>query len=363
MLTVNKQYSFGVDDFKNKIKITKHDILLITPMIVWLGVFQFAGIIPSDVRPVIDVHTLPFMEGMFFGSSLLYKLVPRNDFLVVFAAIPYVMHFSLPVIYTLWLFKTNKKPFVFLWFFGLLNFFGVMTHMFFPTAPPWYTAKFGQEPANYEIPGDPGRFKRVDMIFDIPIFDTLYGNSPVVFGSFPSLHAGWPFLIAVYTSIMNVPFFNSYSKWAYVFWVWWAALYSKHHFLVDVLGGAVYTIVVIYFSERILQRGFIVKKIPFLTPHCTDMEEEDNLSDSTCSDLSSSNDSNSDVDVYTFGNNEISITISDTNSAAASSFSQCTLKSSASSNNLNKLNSFSSDEDTVLADITPQVLNTPLLVV
>jgi membrane-associated phospholipid phosphatase len=182
------------------------------------------------------------------------------------AAVPYLAHFSLPFLFVTYLLKVDGKPFLFLWYFGLLNFTGVMTHMIFPTAPPWYNARFGIEPATYDIPGDPGRLKRADEILEVPLFESIYGNSPLVFGSFPSLHAGWPFLICIYTTIFKLPFLHRFVKWGYVCWVWWAALYLKHHFMLDVLGGAVYALICIYISDKYIVNRF------FYCPTETELE-------------------------------------------------------------------------------------------
>src|SRR3990167_7951163 len=85
-----------------------------------------------------------------------------------------------------------------------------------------------------------------------PLFSSMYGQNPVVFGSFPSLHGAWPFLISIYTPTHVLGNF----KWLYVAWIWWAALYLKHHYLVDLLGGAFYTLVPFFVSKIFLSKEF-----------------------------------------------------------------------------------------------------------
>ena len=182
-----------------------HHALLLVPLVVWLLMFQFAGLIPNESRPHIDVTTLPTLERILFGDALLYRLFPGNVFFALLAGIPYLAHFSLPFVLSIYLWKIDKRPTLFLWYFGLMNATAVATQLMFPTAPPWYNARYGFDPANYELPGDPGRLKIVDDLLGVEIFQGIYGTSPLVFGSWPSLHAAWPFMISLYTSMFPVP--------------------------------------------------------------------------------------------------------------------------------------------------------------
>jgi len=232
---------------------TRREIILLWPLILWLLVFQFGQFIPVEYRPSIDVSTLPQADRILFGTELVYTIQPRNDVLVLVAATPYLFHFILPWLYALYLFMVDAKPFAFLWCIGILNSLAVATQFLFPTAAPWYTAKYGMEPASYDMKGDPGRLGRADSILNFDLFKGIYGSSPIVFGSFPSLHAAWPFLIALFSSYYSLP--AKSFKWVYMLWVWWAAVYTKHHFIVDVLGGGLYAAFTFYLAKKILGKA------------------------------------------------------------------------------------------------------------
>jgi len=238
---------------------TKRELLLVWPLLLWLIVFQFAQFIPDDYRPTIDVSTLPMMDRTLFGTELVYTVQPRNDFLVLLAATPYLMHFILPWFYAFYLYLIDAKPFTFLWCVGILNTLAVATQILFPTAAPWYNAKYGMEPANYAMRGDPGRLGRADSILNFQLFSGIYGNSPIVFGSFPSLHAAWPFLIAAFSTYSSLSAYRL--KWVYVFWVWWAAIYTKHHFIIDVIGGGIYAAFVMFVAKKLLSREFVPSRV------------------------------------------------------------------------------------------------------
>jgi hypothetical protein len=90
--------------------------------------------------------------------------------------------------------------FLFLYALGILNCISLTIQLVLPTAPPWYIINYGETPAFYGIPSDPGRLVQIDDLFGITLFRGMYGSNPVVFGSFPSLHAAWPLLIALFSS-------------------------------------------------------------------------------------------------------------------------------------------------------------------
>jgi len=142
------------------------------------------------------------------------------------------------------------QPYTFLWCFGFLNIFAVGTQLVWPTAPPWYVGTYGDRPANYSMPGEPAGLKNADDFLQYPLFRNLYGHSPIVFGSFPSLHGAWPILITIFApSIRSLKIIGT----SYVVLVWWAALYLNHHFMVDLVGGALYVLVSYYIGAWTLK--------------------------------------------------------------------------------------------------------------
>lgn len=232
----------------------KYHVLLVIPLVLWLIMFQFCGLVPNNIRPTIDVKTLPIGEHLLFGDPLLFRLFPESTFLAILAAIPYLAHFSLPFLFSVYLWKLDKRPTVFLWYFGVMNASAVAWQLLFPTAPPWYNARYGYTNASYELPGDPGRLAYVDEVIGFPLFQGIYGTSPLVFGSFPSLHAAWPFIISAYSVMFSVPLPRV--KWLYCCWIWWAAVFTRHHFLLDVLGGIFFCVLSIYITSWLVKRGY-----------------------------------------------------------------------------------------------------------
>jgi len=235
-------------------------LILLLPFLAWILLFKGSAFISSRDRPNIDVTTLPKIENyILFGISLqkfpmtllpcdeewALDLVRLMDFL---AALVYLLHFGVTWIFIFAIYFYFRKkslfgypvlqPWTFIWCFGLLNATAVMTHLGWPTAPPWYIEMYGFKTASYNITGDEAGLDRVDEMLEFPLFAKLYGSSPVVFGSFPSLHGSWPMMLGLFAPSIRLKIVCLF----YTIWVWWAAMYLNHHFLVDLLGGIPYVL-------------------------------------------------------------------------------------------------------------------------
>lgn len=222
----------------------------LSPVAVWCFLF-FLGValIPSALRPPISVHLLPRIDALIGYSYTWFTPVESFPVLDLLAAVPYTIHTLLPFMYVgiSLLYTPNPRLHTFLYTFGCMNLAAVVTHLLFPTAPPWYFAKYGTAPANYSMKGDPAILARVDATLNSQFFTKMYRDGgKVVFGTWPSLHAAWPYLMAVFRprpASRPVRF----AIYFYVVWVWWAAIYLQHHYLADVLGGALYAQIAVAF--------------------------------------------------------------------------------------------------------------------
>lgn len=247
-------------------------LLCLLPTILWFAEFNLSKHIPADARPEVDTTTLPYLDSrILFGYTLLHW--PRNaleghdnlkGFIYIFdllSAFVYVIHFCFAWIFSLLVYlylrrKTDSNgkpltdPWAFLWCLGLLNFTAVTLQLCWPTAPPWYVELYGTKPPSYGMHGDPAGLENADAILHIPLFGSIYGNSPIVFGSFPSLHGAWPIMITMFTPPGKA---FKIAGATYAGLVWWAAMYLNHHFLTDLIGGLLF-VLVNYFGGLALLR-------------------------------------------------------------------------------------------------------------
>lgn len=216
------------------------------------------SLIPDSWRPPINVTLLPKLDALM-GSSVTWFGGKADQFswIDVMAAVPYTVHAVLPFVFLLFHIMTGagaRPLFKFVFAFGVMNLVAVLTHLVFPTAPPWYFLKHGIENASYDMKGDPAVLARLDERFGMDMYHRMYERGgKVVFGAWPSLHAAWPYLMARFKPA--VPWLRlCVMQWAYVVLVWWAAIYLKHHYLVDLLGGVLYAELAYQFANAVGMR-------------------------------------------------------------------------------------------------------------
>jgi len=222
--------------------------LLVLPFVLWLVLYTTAPLIPLDARPTIDVRSLREMDIAFvhyLPSTELAKL--QNAFFDVLGAIAYTLHAGWPFVFLAYLIFFKRRQLILPYFncFGAVCLLGLITQLIMPTAPPWYWNKYGFAPASYDLKGDPAGLARVDERYNITFYKNMFDNSPVVFGSFPSLHVAWPSntaLFVFYETTLHMGI--RVASVCYVIYVALAVMYLEHHYLVDVLGGMLYAFMV-----------------------------------------------------------------------------------------------------------------------
>lgn len=133
---------------------------------------------------------------------------------------------------------------------GCQNIAGVLTHLVFPNAAPWFIHLYGLDAVpDYDMPGFAAGLTRADVALGTHLSSKGFHKSPIVFGAFPSLHSAMAvqvFLHLVY-----------YSNWRivkaagslFVAIQWWATIYLDHHFRLDLMAGMMYA----YFFFMVFQ--------------------------------------------------------------------------------------------------------------
>ncbi|KAI9281091.1 hypothetical protein BY458DRAFT_430223 [Sporodiniella umbellata] len=231
------------------------------PIFSWLITFYACQFIPIHYRPHhIFVNVLPTLERILYGANL-SEVISRHTHPVldILAWLPYgIIHFSFPFVLALLLFVFGPPGCLktYAGAFGYMNLAGVITQLFFPNASPWYELSYGSAPADYSIPGEPGGLIRIDHILGLDLYGSTFGSSPLVFGAFPSLHAGSAtieMLFVVYLFPRMKPL-----AIAYVMWMWFATMYLTHHYMIDLVGGSIYAIVTFAVAQKFL---------PAIEPH------------------------------------------------------------------------------------------------
>jgi membrane-associated phospholipid phosphatase len=194
---------------------------------------------------------LPALENIFYGANI-SNILSKHQHVVldVLAWIPYgLLHFGGPVVWAafMFLFSPPGTVPVYARTFGYLNITGVLIQLILPCSPPWYENMYGLAPANYSMEGSPAGLRRIDQLLGIDMYTTNFTASPLVFGAFPSLHAGNAVLEALFMSHC-FPRLRPFAI-AYTMWMWWATMYLSHHYAVDLVVGAFLAAIAFYISR------------------------------------------------------------------------------------------------------------------
>jgi len=215
---------------------------------------------PNYLYNTVHIESLYNAERQLFGIQYHGKLLTPNEFwqqnvhtsLDIISGIFYLCWVPVPLIFAGYLFFTRRRK-EFMYFsltFLFVNLIGFAGYYIYPAAPPWYVQHYGFEFIAH-TPGNTAGLHRFDDFFNAGIFNALYAKSSNVFAAMPSLHCAYP-LITLYYGI------KSRLGWVNILFaiimlgIWFAAVYSGHHYILDVLAGIACTIVGIIVFQKLI---------------------------------------------------------------------------------------------------------------
>jgi membrane-associated phospholipid phosphatase len=92
---------------------------------------------------------------------------------------------------------------------------------------------FGFDPAT---PGNTAGLSRFDSFFNVTIFQGMYAKSSNVFAAMPSMHAAFLMIVLFFGLKYHMQAWNILFA-TIMAGIWFSAVYSGHHYILDVLGG------------------------------------------------------------------------------------------------------------------------------
>ena len=223
----------------------------------WMRVYPNFRVNPIDVQGLYEAEKLLF--GFLSGGELLIpcEYFARHHAAVadLFAGIFYLCWVPVPIAFGVWLYFTGRRELYlkFALVFLLVNLLGFCGYYIHPAAPPWYAMNYGFE-AQLGTPGNVAGLGRFDELLGCTIFEGIYGRNANVFAAVPSLHAAYMVVATAYAVMGRC------SRWLVALFafimvgIWWTAVYSGHHYLIDVLLGISCALFGILLFEQMLMR-------------------------------------------------------------------------------------------------------------
>jgi inositol phosphorylceramide synthase catalytic subunit len=200
--------------------------------------------VPNYLYNPVSIEGLYNLEKSYFGISYNshvlipneYFVIHANTFLDIISGFFYLLWIPVPLGFAAWLFFKNRKQFLyFSMTFVLVNLLGFVVYYLYPAAPPWYVEIYGFK-FQPDTPSNPAGLIRFDQYFNTPVFQSIYSKGSNVFAAMPSLHASYP-LIVLYYGLKNDLRTVNLLFMVVTLGIWFAAVYSGHHYVLDVVAG------------------------------------------------------------------------------------------------------------------------------
>lgn len=237
------------------------------PYIIFWVIFDYMKAFPNYNFNKVSIEALYEAEKNLFGflyhghiiTPNEYFAIRNNKILDVLSGIFYLSWVTVPIFLTIYFLYTKKDealhlPFAFL----LVNLIGFAFYYVYPAAPPWYVAKYGFEFIKY-TPGNAAGLARFDNALGINLFHSMYEKSSNVFAAMPSLHSAYP-LVSLYFALKKRLFRISIIITLTACGIWFSAVYTAHHYILDVAGGVLCAVVGTAVYEILYRKQPLFKK-------------------------------------------------------------------------------------------------------
>ncbi len=249
-------------------KGTRNFVLTLMPFIVFWVIFDYMKAFPNYRYNAVHIGDLYTLEKSLFHIHYQGQLLSWNEFwelhhykaLDLITGFFYLCWMPVPITFAAYLFVKNRQAAVqFCLCFLLVNFVGFIGYYGYPAAPPWYVHYHGMV-FDPHTPGHVAGLKGFDDILGLPIFQGLYTKSSNVFAAMPSLHSAYVVVSVFFAFRKKVA-----SGWK-IFLVilmlgtWFAAVYTNHHYILDVFVGVIAAQVGLLLFKLFLLRSKIFKR-------------------------------------------------------------------------------------------------------
>ena len=225
-----------------------------TPFYLVILAYDLFRGLADELGRRVDYTTLPMVEKWMFGG-IIPTVWLQDQFLVVLLGwlgrvmeVFYFGHFILPVVTLYWMWRGNVRAFR--WAMGsivILSLAGFVTFVLYPAAPPWMASSHGVIPRVHRLVA----FHLEDVLPSNHWLELYVQMNPNQVAPFPSLHAGYPFLLLLW----SIRYLRK-ARWFFgvnLFLVCLAIVAFAEHYVVDVFAGWLYAALSLWVMERIMK--------------------------------------------------------------------------------------------------------------
>ena len=245
--------------FTRKLALALMPFVLFEVSYDWMRLYPNYRVNPVDIEGLFRTERQLFGIGIADGTTIIpceYFNMHHTPLTDLLAGIFYLCWVPLPMAFGLFLFfKGERKHYLhFALCFLFVNFIGFAGYYIHPAAPPWYALEHGFQP-DFTTPGNVAGLIRFDEMVGVPVFQSIYVGNSNIFAAVPSLHAAYMLITTIYAALRPRRSWTMVAVFALVtMGIWWTAVYSCHHYVIDVLLGIFTAIVGVLLFEKGLMR-------------------------------------------------------------------------------------------------------------
>lgn len=247
--------------------ITRKFILGFSVFIVYWIIFDYMKAIPNYNFNEVHIIDLYNFEKKLFGINFNGTVLTPNEYwrvnattvLDIIGGLFYLCWIPVPLGFAAYLFffRDRRQFLSFAITFFIVNLLGFVVYYTFPAAPPWYIHEHGLA-FNPATKASTGGLARFDQYFHVNIFKSIYTKGSNVFAAMPSLHSSYP-IIVVYYGLKNKLGFVNVLLITVMVGIWLTAVYTSHHYILDVLAGITCAIIGINLFNLLFSKVKVLK--------------------------------------------------------------------------------------------------------
>lgn len=241
---------------------TRVYLILALPMLFKEMMFDALRYVPFDWIKPIHVAEPYAIDKAFFsipcgsaGSKLIHECLALHSSSLLDFTCGIFYHALDPIVFILlfllWKMRDRESAERFAMAYLVINLFAFATYLLYPAAAPWYVTMYGFIQPLQPVAGNAAGLVNFDRLIGINLSADMYKFNPYVFGAIPSMHAGFTMLCWLYSAKIGRKFATAMG--IYAIFMWFAALYLQHHYLIDLLIGQFYAVLTYFIIEKYLK--------------------------------------------------------------------------------------------------------------
>lgn len=243
---------------KQSLRFVSGLLLALLPFALFGTIYGLLGLYPNYRFNPVDVENLYGHELQWFGiADGGARLIPGAYFMHhhwpvadLLSGLFYLCWIPVPMAFAIYLFVCRRYGWCarFAWAFLVVNLLGFLGYYVHPAAPPWYVLEHGFDVV-FDTLGSAAGLVRFDALTGGSFFHDFYCHNANVFAAIPSLHAAYVLVAALYSVMSKCPRWISVAMFVIAAGIWFSAIYTGHHYVIDVLAGIVTALLGVFIFE------------------------------------------------------------------------------------------------------------------